>query len=673
MKTYFFLPVLFCLYFNVTAQNIEFKKSNFPDDPKGFKAALEAKKEGDYQFYQADNTSGQGLVYYYYALPEYLKAQEFNPNEADLNYKIGVCYLQTLYKTRAEDYLKKAYELNPKVAGDIYSQLAQAYHENQHWDEAKEFYIKHEAYLKSPASEKAYNDREGEVKMAQKHIKECDYGKSYMKQPLNVTVTNIGDTINTIFPEYNVIINADESVMMFTSQRTGSTGETAEDSHDEFAFHCEDIYVTSSTNEKWGKVINIGAPVNTNINDATIAIAPDGHTVLTYSDQVGMGDLFECNLEGSTWTKPKRMNDNINSPYHESSASFSYDGKSLYFTSNRPDNNVGDHDIYVSHWDEELQDWGKAKNLGPTINTEYSEHGVFAHPDGHALYFSSKGHETMGGFDIFKSEWDETTETWGKPKNIGYPINGPDNDVGFVVSASGKHGYISAYHSDSRGKEDIYRIDFPTGTIEHLTLLKGHVFDSKTKKPVLAKIEIIDLTKHKIIATFKSTSTTGHYLVSLPAGKNYAIEIESDGYIFHSENFNLPKTDGYHEKELDVYLDKIEIGKKMVLKNIFFDYDKSTLRPESKDELEILKKFMLENPTIKIEISGHTDNRGSHDYNVKLSEDRAHVVVDDLVAHGIDKARLEYKGYGEDQPIAPNDTEENMQLNRRTELKIIGK
>ncbi len=668
MKKLLFLIITFCVT-SVIAQNVEFSKSNFPEDKSKLKDAVSALKEGDFHFYE-------GPSHYSYALPEYQKAYEFNPNNADLNYKIGVCYLNTLYKIRSEEYLEKAYQLDSNVAGDIFYQLAQAYHVNEHWDDAKTHYLKHKAYLQSPASEKNVDDRPDELKMTNKHITECDFGKKYTKQPLNVTVTNIGDAVNTSFPEYNVIVNADESVMMFTSQRTGSTGETDEQAHDEFAIHMEDIYVTTSTDgTDWGNLKNIGAPVNTKINDATIAIAPDGHTVLTYSDADpdGGGDLFECTLEGAEWTKPVRMNNNINSPHHESSASFSYDGKSLYFTSNRPEDNFGDHDIYVSHWDEATQDWGKAINLGANINTEYSEHGVFAHPDGHALYFSSKGHETMGGFDIFKSEWDEKTNTWGKPTNIGYPINGPDNDVGFVMSASGKHGYIAAYHSDSKGKEDIYRIDFPSGTIEHLTLLKGHVFDAKTKKPVFAKIEIIDLEKHKMIAVFKSNSATGHYLVSLPAGKNYALEIEADGYIFHSENFNLPKTDGYHEEKLDVYLDKIEIGKKMVLKNIFFDYDKSTLRPESKDELEILKKFMLENPTIRIEISGHTDNRGSDEYNKKLSEDRAHVVVDDLVAHGIAKTRLEYKGYGEEQPIAPNDTEANMQLNRRTELKIIGK
>ena len=503
---------------------------------------------GDFYF-------NQGPRFHYYALPEYLKVQEYNANNAELNYKIGVCYLNTLYKINAEKYLEKAYDLDPNVALDVNFQLAQAYHVNQHWDEAKVYYAKHKRFLESPESESFVTDRSFEIKMTNKHMAECDYGKEYTKNPINVKVTNLGDRVNTPFPEYNVIINADESIMMFTSQRVGSTGEHGKKAKDEYTTHMEDIYITASSDgTDWGNLKNIGAPINTAINDATIAIAPDGHTVITYSDADidGGGDLFQCDLNGDTWSNPVKMNDFINSTQHESSASFSFDGKSLYFTSDRPDNNLGDHDIYVSHWDEKTQDWGKAENLGSVINTEFSEHGVFAHPDGNALYFSSKGHETMGGFDIFKSEWDAKLKAWGKPKNIGYPINGPDDDVGFVMSASGKHGYISAYHSDSKGQEDIYRIDFPETeeNKEHLTILKGNVLDSKSKLPLASKIEILDLDEHSSVATFKSNSATGHYLISLPAGKNYAIEIKSDGYIFHSENFNLPETDGFHEKKV---------------------------------------------------------------------------------------------------------------------------
>ncbi len=649
----------------VYAQNIEFKRSNFPDKVGAYKNAVYALKEGD-SFFE------QGPSYYLYALKEYKKAQKFNPNNAELNYKVGVCYLNTLNKTVSKDYLLRAVELDSNVHENINLELARSYHINKAWDTAISYYETHKRYLENLELSKPgkYSDL---LEAMDKHIQECNYGKEYEAKPLNVTIHNIGTGVNTQFPEYLVIINADETVMMFTSMRPGSTGEHGEEAHDEFHFHHEDIYVSKSKNGEWQKAKSIGKPVNTHLNDATIALAPDGHTVLTYNDNVSGGDIYECKLNGDKWSEPKRLSENINSPYHEASACFSYDGRSLYFVSDNPKDNYGDHDIFVSHWNDSINDWGVPENLGPKINTKYSEQGIYAHPDGHSIYFSSKGHTTMGGFDIFKSEWDEENEEWGEPVNVGYPINSPDNDVGLVMSASGKHAYVSAYHDDSYGREDIYRIDFPAGVIEHLTLLKGHIFDNKTKKPLEANIEIIDIENHQPIAHFESNSFSGHYLISLPAGKNYAIEIEKDGYLFHSENFDLPKTDSYHEVEMDIYLDPIEVGSKIVLNNIFFDYDKATLRPESIDELEILRKFMVDNPTLRVELSGHTDSRGSDDYNQHLSEDRAHAVVDYLVDKGIEKSRMEYKGYGETQPMAPNDTEENMQLNRRTELKIIGK
>jgi outer membrane protein OmpA-like peptidoglycan-associated protein len=298
---------------------------------------------------------------------------------------------------------------------------------------------------------------------------------------------------------------------------------------------------------------------------------------------------------------------------------------------------------------------------------------VFAVPDGKTIYFSSMGHSTMGGFDVFKAVYDYDLGKWGEPENVGYPINSADNDVGLVMSANGLHGYISAYHEDAIGQEDLYRLTFPEAKIEALTILKGHVYDAKTKQAVHAAINILDLEEHKVIATFESNEETGHYLVSLPAGKNYAIEIEANNYLFHSENFNLPKTDGYHEEKKDIYLNTIEIGSKIILNNIFFDFDKATLRSQSIDELNVLLHFLTQNSTIKVEISGHTDNKGSDTYNQKLSENRAHVVVDWLIEKGISKERMVYKGYGEKYPIGTNDTDAGRQHNRRTELKIIGK
>ena len=297
--------------------------------------------------------------------------------------------------------------------------------------------------------------------------------------------------------------------------------------------------------------------------------------------------------------------------------------------------------------------WGKAENLGPTINTIYDEEGVYLHPDGKTMYFSSKGHRTMGSYDIFTSVLQDGK--WSEPENIGYPINSADKDVFFVVSASGKHGYYSSARMDAIGETDIYLITLlgpeketvmntedqyllssniteREAVIEpkmdmkfasNVTILKGVVTDASTKEPLNAVIVITDNEKNEIVSTFQSNSATGKYLVAIPSGKNYGIAVTMEGFLFYSENVDLPKSKAYQEIEKDIELSRLEVGKKIVLKNIFYDFDKSTLRPQSIAEIERLTKLLEVNPKMRIEISSHTDNVGSAAYNEKLSANRA--------------------------------------------------
>jgi outer membrane protein OmpA-like peptidoglycan-associated protein len=319
----------------------------------------------------------------------------------------------------------------------------------------------------------------------------------------------------------------------------------------------------------------------------------------------------------------------------------------------------------------------------------------------------------MGGFDIFVTKRKEDG-TWETPKNIGWPVNSPDNDVFFVVSGSGRYGYYSSFRSDGYGEKDLYRITFlgpekqPLTSTEdnlmaslanpvkeitiepkvevktvNLAILKGLIRDARTLQPVEAKIELIDNEKNELVTTLSSDSKSGNYLVSLPAGKNYGISVKADGYLFHSENVDIPKASGYREYEKNIDLKKVEVGQTIVLRNIFFDLDKATLRDASRNELERLIKLLNENPTLRIEISGHTDTQGDAAYNQKLSEARAKAVVDYLIKAGIAAGRLEYKGYGESQPQIPEadilkmktkaEREEAHQQNRRTEFKILSK
>lgn len=662
--------------------NVEFSKKNFPGKKKELKVALKELSAGDALY---DLGGGNFTL----AIDHYIIAQNFNPNNAMLNYKLGNCYLNSADKKKSIAYFESAVKLNSKVAADLHYLLGQAYHFNYEFDKAITEYTTYKESL-SP-TELAKLSKE-----VTKKISEATYGKDLIKNPVRVFIDNLGTAINTIYPEYSPIITADESELFFTSRRETTTG--GERAPDDFKFY-EDIYISYNIGGTWNPATNPGKPLNTETHDATVGLSADGQTLLIYKGENG-GDIYECELKGNEWSKPDKLPKNINTSYHESGASFGPDGRTLYFVSDKP-GGFGGNDIYMTKKNEKDK-WTEPVNLGSTINTEYDEEGVFMHPDGKTLYFSSKGHKTMGGYDIFKSEYKDGK--WSEPENIGYPINTTGDDVFFTISASGLHGYYSSAMPGGYGDQDIYMVTIlgaakpaidntednllasltspvsetviePTVEIKsnQLTLLKGTIVDDKTSDPLAATIELTDNTKNEVIASFESNSSTGKYLVSLPSGVNYGIAVKADGYLFHSENFDIPASTGYREETKDIRMKKIEVGNKIVLNNIFFDFDKSTLRPESKAELDRLTTMLNDMPSLKIEISGHTDNIGSAAYNKTLSENRAKSVVDYLIKAGISADRLTYKGYGFDQPIASNDTEEGRQQNRRTEFKVVSK
>jgi len=671
---------------NIIAQkNIEFDKANFPNQKDQLKQALRDISEGD-KFYIINNN------YYKNALPFYLNANKFNPNNALLNFKIGKCYLETPQKRNAIQYFEKSLKIDPNLSiikKEIYYLLALAYHYNYEFDKAIDYYEKYKNTLSSKEIE--------EIEKTNKKIEECKYAKVLVKKPIRVFIDNLGQPINSKFPEYAPCINADESMMLFTACKDSTTGGGIDEIEN---VYFEDLYISYKVNGKWGKPFNPGKPMNTNTHDAAVALSPDGQKLIIYRGDVGNGDLYVCELKGDKWSKPEKMGKTINTDYHESFASFAPDGKTIYFSSNKP-GGYGGHDLYYSKLNNKGK-WEEPVNLGPIINTKYDEASIFVHPDGKTIYFSSNGHKTMGGHDIFKSVYENGK--WSEPENIGYPINTPEDDRFLSISANGKHGYFASNREGGLGEHDIYLVTFlgpekpvimnsednllastepiTTTVIEKpveiktndVTILKGRILDEKTKEPLYGQIEITDNEKNEIIATFESNSSTGKYLVSLPSGKNYGIAVKVPDYLFHSENIDIKKTSGYQELNKDIYMKRIIVGNKIILNNIFFDFDKATIRPESAVELERLANLLKEIPTLKIELSGHTDNVGSAEYNKKLSENRAKAVVEYLIVNfGIDKNRLTAKGYGFEQPIAPNDTEENRQLNRRTEFKILSK
>ncbi len=453
-KTYILIAVIIAtlsfININLIAQvEVEINKKEFKQGKEGYKDAMSNIKEGD-ALYSLGHSAG-----YRMALTRYLEAYNYNRNYPELNYKIGACYLYSSEKNKAIDFLEKAHKAKPAVANDIYFLLGWANQLNYNFDEAISFFRKYNS--ENPNSESKKNKTT--LKDADKHIRECEKGKELVSKPIRVFVDNLGPAINSKSPDYGPVITTDQSMMVFTSRRKGSTG--GEIDPDDL-LHYEDLYVSyNDGKDKWEQATNMKA-LNTDGHDASVGLSPDGQILFTYKG-VPDGTLFESVKEGSNWKKPKEMNKNINTKYHETSASISYDGKKLYFISDREkdgfgNKTIGGKDIFVC----EKQDngkWGPAKNIGAPINTQYDEEGVFMHPDGVTMYFCSKRDGSMGGYDIFYSE-NDGADNWSEPTNIGYPVNTPDDDVFFVVAGNARYAYYSSDREDGYGLQDIYKITF---------------------------------------------------------------------------------------------------------------------------------------------------------------------------------------------------------------------
>jgi len=687
----FFSLFLTNAYFSFAQDNIPFDKDYFSDEQKkALKDAIKEIKKGD-DYIDAD------IAVYSLALEHYLKANDFNPNNALLNYKIGKCYIKTIQKTNAIPYLELAETLNPDVRPDLLYLLGQGYHLNLDLDKAVDKYKEYKGTL-SPFELAKVGDE------VDKKIEECGVAKEMVNNPIRVFIDNMGPAINSEFPEYSPFITADEKVIMFTSSRDNTTGGKVDPLD---LLYYEDIYRAVKEGEVWLSPKNPGKPLNTDNHDAIVGVSPDGKHALIYIGKDHGGDIYECDVkEDGTWKNPNRLPKEINTDYHETSASFSPDMNAIYFVSDKPEG-YGGRDIYIS---ELLTKEGKDKlkyddaiNLGAMINTPYDEEGVFMHPDGKTLYFSSKGHRSMGGYDIFYSVIEDGM--WSAPVNIGYPVNTPDDDVFFSISMDGKHGYYSSFNPDGYGHRDLYVItflgkekpvtfkndfDYLAHQVEpvketvlaekfvindnQIAIIRGKIMDAVTLSPLGGVIvEIFDNELGMMVASFESNTRTGEYMVSLASGKNYGFGVKAKEYMFHSENLIIPSSTEIQEIFMDIYLNKVEIGAKIILQNIFFDFDKATLRLESAAELNRLTKLLNDVPTMKIEISGHTDNIGSNQYNKQLSSARAKSVVDYLINKGISSGRLTSVGYGETQPIASNETEKGRQINRRTEFKVLSK
>lgn len=486
-----------------------------------------------------------------------------------------------------------------------------------------------------------------------------DYAASHPATGYSFRPQNLGDSINSEVSEYYPTVTIDGNKLIYTRRVNNFN---------------EDFYESDKENGVWRKSISLPGDINTNQNEGAQNISQDGQWLIftgcNFPDGHGSCDLYISYLTADGWSTPENLGDSINTEFWESAPSLSPDKRDLYFASRQPDG-YGGSDIYVSH---RLLNgrWSSPVNLGPVINTAGDEGTPFIHADNQSLYFTSNGHPGYGGDDLFISR-KGPDGSWGKPENLGYPINTIENEGSLVITADGKTAYYASDRADSKGGLDLYSFDMREDIRPAQTLwVKGKVFDRKTQRGLPSSVVLTDLATGRVVSDLQ-TDETGNYLITLPKGKDYAFNVNRRGYLFYSENFPLSQEQGDTAFHIDIPLQPIEANAAIVLKNIFFETNQYTIKPESGAELNEVVQLMKDNPTLQIQINGHTDNVGKSAENKTLSENRAKAVTNYLIAKGIAPARLSSRGYGDTQPVADNATPEGRAKNRRTELFVVRK
>ncbi len=473
-------------------------------------------------------------------------------------YPIAVCFLSQ-NDWRALAYFEMCMENPEQYPADLKFFTAQAHHLAHHFDEAIALYEEYKAHFNPNKKKEAEF-----VKMIDEMIETSRYAKKLVEEAPDMEIHNFGPKVNSEYPDYGPVLTADEEVLVFTSSRPTNIG-AKRSKHD--GHYTEDLYISYKTEAGWSEAKNIGTHINSEGNEATLAISADGQQMLVYhfADE-GMlsnatGDIYITRLEGSEWTNLEKLPEQISSPKsYESGACFSADNKKIYFASDR-DGGYGGNDIYVV---EKLDDgtWGQPVNLGKDINTDKNEDSPFIHPDGVTLYFSSNGYKTMGGFDVFVSKMQGNDTTWSEPKNVGYPINTAHDDLHMSWSSDGRRVYFSNSASGGFGDKDLYYAVLSKeeqqgegeAEPEHVMLLRGTISDSIQNKPVEAEIVIKDIDSDEIVGIFHSNSETGKYIIVLPENRHYSMKVEAKDYQLCDENLKIPDLQDFEMIEKDIRL-----------------------------------------------------------------------------------------------------------------------
>lgn len=690
-KTVLFILTLFISTALLSQEEVKIKKREFKstEQKTGFKQAWKSIKEGD-KYYE------QGYGTFNIARDHYLFAHQYNGYNAELNYKIGICYLYGDDKFKAIDYLLRAYELKPTVSHEIKLLIGKAYHMVEEFDKAIQFYREYKSGL--PLEEDIVSMNNAIDKL----IIQCNHGKKLVQEPKRVIIQNLGKNVNSQYDDYNARFAYDDTALIFTSRRPIRKRSGRSELDNKFF---ENVFISSYHQGQFEKASPMGKPFTEKGNNSIVGIAPDGHSAFIYVGGENGGDIQQVMFkpEKDKWKRPKPLSKKILTDAAETTAALSPDGRTLYFVSSNPELTNGGKDIFVSRMNAKGK-WGEPRNLGSLINSTSDEEGVYLTVDGKTMYFASRGHTSMGGYDIFVTRMDENG-MWDAPENLGYPINTPDDEVFYVTDTSGTYGYFSTMREGGLGGKDIYRVVMLGSEKELITLPKAQLvagLEYWEKNPFLTAPALLEVDTTLMVSgyvrdtvgdadttalaslsfmdpstgetTYKTmTDTTGKYTVRLPEPKVYGIEINATGYLYYLDIIDLKGVNPDEPVERDFYLKRIEVGTKVVLENIYFETGKSILTVDSYDALDQVVRFLENNASVRLEISGHTDNTGSLSVNKRLSEARAKAVVDYVVERGISDRRLEYRGYADSQPVASNDTSEGREMNRRVEFKVLSK
>ena len=629
------------------------------------------------------------LVFWVLLLSNCVNAQ-YDPTK--INKKAFSVYMQAMEKANGRDFkaaidlLEQCITIEPKYAdaflslGGVYGQLKNYTKSTENYEKAfaidsnytNEYKLPYSINLAgqgkfqealntinallrsqkiSPATIRAAEFRKKTFQFA------VDYAASHSNSSYQFTPVNLGDSINTSSSEYYPSITINDSLFVFTRRGAGIREDFVES--------------TILPGHEYSKSKTISGSINEEPSKGAINISQDGDWLMFAGNFPSKGfgnfDLYISYQTPQGWSEPINLGPQVNTEFWESSPSLSSDKSTLYFSSDRP-GGYGGKDLYVSHR-LPTGKWSEALNMGSSVNTAGDELAPFIHADNNTLYFTSDGLPGYGGSDLFVMRRKNANE-WNAPENLGYPINTIESDGSLFIASNGVDAFYSSDRADSRGGLDLYRFELRPDIRPARTLyVRGTVFNKKNNKGIPATVELIDNATGQLSSKVQ-TDEQGNYFITLPVGKDYVFNVNRKGFLFFSDNFLLSQRAPDSTYEKNIPLQPIEVNASIILKNIFFETNKFQLDPKSQAELDKIVQLLNDNPTLKIEISGYTDNVGKPSDNLSLSNNRAKSVVTYLIGKGIAAQRVAAKGYGETKPVADNTTEDGKAKNRRTELKV---